>query len=275
MKKLFLTLSVLLSAISGLAAIYVKQQGQTAAFGAGAVAGDLALYGPAGGVAILGGTNAWLGGGKEGDIISGATVGIFSGLAGGAVGQWAAQYLGGVVISGTSINNYVLKGAIGGAIGGAAGGYASGFTAGMITTGDIKEAHKAGLSGLYSGAAIGGVTGAISGYKYAKDNGISPRTGEKILYRAVSEAEYNDILSNGFRSNPDGSGYQEEKLFYRNYKDAVTTTKFYDSKFNQQSIILEVRGPNTNIYTPGYMDFVPTYSVQKQYLPLLKTYKIR
>jgi hypothetical protein len=62
---------------------------------------------------------------------------------------------------------------------------------------------------------------------------------------------------------------------YQNYEDAVTITKFYDSRFNQQSIILEVKGPNTNIYTPGYMDFVPTYSVQQQHLSLLKVYRIR
>jgi hypothetical protein len=49
----------------------------------------------------------------------------------------------------------------------------------MITTGDIRQANKAGLNGLYSGAAIGGITGSMSGYKYAKDNGLNPWTGEE------------------------------------------------------------------------------------------------
>jgi hypothetical protein len=146
MKKLFLTLSVLLLAVSDLSAIYVKQQGQSAAFGAGAVAGDLALYGPAGwaaGGAIVGGTNAYLGGTKGWDIVKGSGIGAISGLAGGTAGQWAAQNIGGVVISGLNVTSPVLEGAIGGAIGGAAGGYAGGFTSGlMIMTGNIREANK-------------------------------------------------------------------------------------------------------------------------------------
>jgi hypothetical protein len=77
------------------------------------------------------------------------------------------------------VTSPVIKGAIGGAIGGAAGGYAGGFTSGLIMTGNIKEANKAGLNGLYSGAAIGGITGSMSGYKYAKDNGLNPWTGER------------------------------------------------------------------------------------------------
>jgi hypothetical protein len=141
MKKLFLTLSVLLLAVSGLSAIYVKQQGQSAAF----VAGEL-----------------------------------------------GAQYHGGVVINGTSISSPILKGAVSGAIGGAAGGYVVGFTAGMITTGDIRQANKAGLNGLYSGAAIGGITGSMSGYKYAKDNNINPWTGKEIT---INSSRTNNISS--------------------------------------------------------------------------------
>jgi hypothetical protein len=82
MQKLFLTLSVLLLAVSDLSAIYVKQQGQSATFGAGAVAGDLALYGPAGWAAdgaIVGGTNAYLGGAKGWDIVKGSVIGTMAG----------------------------------------------------------------------------------------------------------------------------------------------------------------------------------------------------
>lgn len=154
-----------------------------AAFGAGGAAGTLALYGPAGwaaGGAIVGGTNSYLGGAKGWDIVSGAGIGAFSGLAGGAAGQWAAQNIGGVVINGLNVTSPVLKGVIGGSIGGASGGYAGGFTAGLIMTGDIRDANKAGLSGLYSGAAIGGATGALAAYRYAKKNDINPWTGKDL-----------------------------------------------------------------------------------------------
>jgi hypothetical protein len=168
---------------------------RAAAFGAGAVAGDLALYGPAGwaaGGAIVGGTNAYLGEAKGWDIVKGSGIGAISGLAGGAAGQWAAQNIGGVVISGLNVTSPVIKGAIGGAIGGAAGGYAGGFTAGMITTGDIRQANKAGLNGLYSGAAIGTATGAMAGYRYAKSEGRNPWTGKEIAPKA--ESSNNDFF---------------------------------------------------------------------------------
>jgi|GEM_PF-1183607 len=152
-----------------------------AAFGAGAAAGDLALYGPAGwaaGGAIVGGTNTWLGGATSfKDIAMGAGVGAFSGLAGGAVGSWAAQGLGGVVINGFNVTSPVLKVAISGVIRGAAGGYTGGFTGGLLMTGDLSTAHQAGINGMISGAPIGGITGAMGGYAAAKKNDINPWTG--------------------------------------------------------------------------------------------------
>jgi hypothetical protein len=114
--------------------------------------------------------------------VNGSVIGTISGLAGGAAGQWAAQNIGGVVISGLNVTSPVIEGAIGGA----AGGYAGGFTSGLIMTGNIKEANKAGLNGLYSGAAIGGITGSMSGYKYAKDNGLNPWTGKDIAPKVES-----------------------------------------------------------------------------------------
>ena len=152
-----------------------------AAFGAGAGAGTLALYGPGGwaaGGAITGGTNAWLGGATTfGDIAMGTGVGAFSGIIGGAVGQYAAKGLGSVVINGFNITSPVTKGVIGGAIGGAAGGYAGGFTGGLLMTGDFSEAHQAGMSGMITGAPIGGVAGGVGGYAAAKKAGINPWTG--------------------------------------------------------------------------------------------------
>jgi RHS repeat-associated protein len=149
-------------------------------FGAGAASGVLALYGPAGwaaGGAILAGANTALGGGSLNQVGESAIIGTFSGLIGGAAGQWASQGLGGVVINGFRITSPVLKGAIGGMIGGGAGGYAGGFASGFITTGDLSSAHQAGVQGLSSGAAIGFGTGAVAGYATAESSEINPWSG--------------------------------------------------------------------------------------------------
>jgi hypothetical protein len=152
-----------------------------AAFGAGAAAGDLALYGPAGwaaGGAIVGGTNAWLGGATTfGDIVMGAGTGAFSGLAGGAVGTWAASSISPLL---NGIGSPVLKGAISGVVGGAAGGYTGGFTGGLLLTGDFSSAHQSGMSGMWMGAGIGAAAGAGYGFKYAKAKDLNPWTGEKL-----------------------------------------------------------------------------------------------
>jgi hypothetical protein len=175
MKKLFLTLSVLLLAVSDLSAIYVKQQGQSVAFGACAIAGEL-----------------------------------------------GAQYRGGVVINGTFISSFILKGAVsGGAIGGTAGGYAGGFTSGLIMTGDIKEANKAGLNGLYSGAAIGGITGSMSGYKYAKDNGLNLWTGKKVVNTKAFHHDYEYADRVRIRAEQDPTSHN----FPYSFDDAVLSTE--------------------------------------------------
>ncbi len=165
-----------------------------AAFGAGAVGGIGAIYpefgGWAWGGATVGATNAWLGGAKGWDIVKGGGIGAISGVAGGAAGQWAGQNIGGVVINGFNVASPVVKGAITGAIGGAAGGYAGGFTGGLIMTGDLGAANKAGMSGLWSGASVGGVIGAGSGYRYAKNNDINPWTGVKNNSVTIGEGMY-------------------------------------------------------------------------------------
>jgi len=164
-------------------------------FGACAAAGDLALYGPAGwaaGGAILGASNAALGGANGSQIIQGAFVGAFSGLAGGAVGQWAGQGLGGLVVNGFNVTSPVIKGMITGAIGGMAGGYAGGFTGNLLMGGDLKSANQAGLSGMKMGAFIGAGTGAFGGYRYAKQNNINPWTGKSNNSVTIGEGMTTD-----------------------------------------------------------------------------------
>jgi len=164
-----------------------------AAFGAGAVGGVGALYpefgGWAWGGAAVGATNAWLGGASSAsDIAMGACVGAVAGIAGGAAGQWATTATSPLV---SSISSPVARSAVSGIIGGAAGGYAGGFTGGLIMTGDLKSANKAGLSGLYTGASIGGVVGGFAGYRYAKANDLNPWTGRVNPWEPLAPIECN------------------------------------------------------------------------------------
>ncbi|GAB6013454.1 RHS repeat-associated core domain-containing protein [Viscerimonas tarda] len=232
-----------------------------AAFGAGAAAGELALYGPAGwvaGGAIVGATNTWLAGGSTQDIVTNGVIGGVAGLAGGYAGQLGGKLLGGVIINGARVTSPVLQGAITGTIGGATGGYVGGFTAGYIMTGDLAQANKAGLNGAAFGAPIGGISGSISAYRHAVKNEISPWTGKPIntqsqtttVYRVASSQEYADIQNNGIRVNPDGAGYQDGKLFYTSYEDALKGQVLLQ-KYNGESFIIEVAYP-TNIINNSY-----------------------
>jgi hypothetical protein len=57
-------------------------------------------------------------------------------------------------------------------------------------TGDLQEANKNGLKGLWKGAAVGGIVGAGAGYKYSVDNNISPWTGKPLSYNKTLQSQY-------------------------------------------------------------------------------------
>lgn len=177
-----------------------------AAFGAGAVGGIGALYPEFGGWAwgstVVGATNAWLGGSRGWDILREAGIGAVSGIAGGAGGQYAGKYIGGVVINGYRVASPLLKGLINGAITGAAGNYAGAFADGLIETGDFGAANRAGLSGLWSGAIVGCSIGTVSSYAYAKNHGINPITGRPNNSLVIGE---------GMATNPSKGWYGVKK----------------------------------------------------------------
>jgi hypothetical protein len=146
-------------------------------------------------------------------LLQGA-IGGLSGLAGGAVGQWAAK--GGLTLitsAGLKITSPVINGAIGGAIGGAAGGLAGGFTAGftmsMISTkGDFNASLKAGwdtgLKSALTGGGIGIGAGAFAGYRYAKANNLDLWSGKSLNNPNPSNLSTNPY--NGrIVTNPEGS----------------------------------------------------------------------
>ena len=154
-----------------------------AAFCAGGVAGwgglRPELGGWAWGGAIAGATNAWLGGATTAEgILFGGAMGIVSSGAG-ALGGHVGNQFGSVIINGTKIASPTFASTITGALGGFAGGYTGGLAVGLLATGDFSEANDMALDGALSGGVIGAATGFAGRIKYARDNKISPWTGEK------------------------------------------------------------------------------------------------
>ncbi|MFY0689678.1 MAG: hypothetical protein JXQ90_21075 [Cyclobacteriaceae bacterium] len=149
-----------------------------AAFAAGGASGTLSLYGPAGwlaGGAILGGTNAWLGGATSpAEIAAGAGTGALTGLVGGTIGQAIGPFISGLT---DKIASPVLQGISGGAIGGAVTGGLFGGASSAINGGSFWEGAG---NGAIQGAFTGALTGGVSAYAYSKVIGINPWNGQRI-----------------------------------------------------------------------------------------------
>lgn len=137
-------------------------------------------------------------------VLSDAIIGGVSSFAGGVVGGYAGQHIGGVVINGLNIASPVVKGIVGGSIGGMAGGYVGGYVGGYIATkGNHEEAMKIAESGMWQGAVWGGVAGGFSSYYAAKKAGINPWNGK--INNSVTIGE-------GMTSNPDKGWFGIDKI---------------------------------------------------------------
>ena len=237
-----------------------------AAFGAGAASGTLALYGPVGwaaGGAIVGGTNAWLGGATGWDIAKGAGVGVVSGFAGGAVGTWAASSISPLL---NGIGSPVLKGAITGVVGGAAGGYTGGFAGGLIMTGDFNAAHHSGMSGMWMGAGIGWAAGAGYGYKYAVENNINLWTGKPNAIETPYQTPQQKAQEGVNRAIQEIEA-QGGTVLIREVTLEVNGVRVrvdLAADFNGQITLIEVKNgpsagftPNQNIVYPKMIDGIP------------------
>ena len=168
-------------AAAGVAALYTGGAVAGALSAAGASAGTAAALGAAAGGGIQGGVFATMPGG-DGNVFKGVGVGIVSGLVGGGAGHYASQYAGDIMINGLKLSTGpAIQGFVGGAVGGAVGGYTGGFAGGYLTTGNLGDAHNAGIQGLGVGIAIGGASGFSQGYHYAKQNSINPWSGKPQL----------------------------------------------------------------------------------------------
>ena len=155
-------------------------------FGVGAVSGWASLYvGPlaVGAISGLGNyitTQVSQGGWSSLNFDDGVTataIGAATSWAGAKIGGWATKNLGGIF---SSISSPVLRQAAVNSVGGAVSGFAIGTAVSYIQYKDFDRAFSEGVRGGLMGAGIGLTTGAIGGYRYAKENKLSPWTGEKI-----------------------------------------------------------------------------------------------
>lgn len=155
-----------------------------AAFASGAIAGIGGIYpevgGWAWGGAVVGATNAWLSGESGWGIAKGAAIGTLSSGISSYVGQYLDTALGAINFATKEITSPVLNGLVNGAVLGSAYGFVSDFAIALMQGASMQEAFNTSLKG----AAIGGLSGAVfgigNGFKSARENKVSPWTGEKI-----------------------------------------------------------------------------------------------
>jgi hypothetical protein len=168
-----------------------------AAFGSGAAAGVLSLYGPAGwvaGGAIVGSTNAWLTGD---DPIKGGIMGGVTGLVGGAIGSWASAAIGGVVVNGIHVTSPLLQGTIIGSLGSGATGGIMSFGLALFEGANFNDVLNASGKGTAMGLATGAISGAGSAYANSVKNGVNPFNGKVVNVK-------NTTPNYDFTPNPNG-----------------------------------------------------------------------
>ncbi len=211
-------------------------------------AGSAAIMGTNSVIAQTGHNFSGMGNVDWGQVGISSAIGCVSGFAGGAAGYWAAN--SSMLTNG--INSPILRSAVVSPLAAGAGHIAGRTTANLFAGQNLSDAFANSFNGLGSSMIVGGAMGVASTVAVNYANNVNPWTGKNLtqatpktisIYRAVSTDEYKNINSNGLRPNPDGSGYQEGKLFYKSYQDAVNNTSAYDAAFGQKSIIIKIDVP--------------------------------
>jgi RHS repeat-associated protein len=151
----------------------------------------------------------------------------------------------------------------------ASAGLLDGVTAGLSTqlAGSIFG-FDADCADFGAGFALGRGTGialgmVVPGGGEIEALGAAGRAakGETTLYRAVSDAELDDIAKNGLRVDPSGRGYQTEKLFTGSARDAARQAQIAHRLSGQVSTIVEARFPSSVDVLPGHADSMDIFSV--------------
>lgn len=101
----------------------------------------------------------------------------------------------------------------------------------------------------------------LPGVVHLDSDRVRAAKGETTLYRAVSDAELDDIAKNGLRVNPSGRGYQTEKLFTGSAEDAARQAQIAHKLSGQVSTIIEARFPSGVDILRGRADSMDIFSV--------------
>ncbi|MBV6419610.1 MAG: hypothetical protein DAHOPDDO_00833 [Ignavibacteriaceae bacterium] len=231
-------------------------------FGAGAAAGTLALYGPAGwaaGGAIVGASNSALGGAQGWDILTNAAIGGISGIAGGYAASWASANLGGVIVNGLNINaNSAIAGGIYGSVGGVGGAFGGGFTTGLITTGDIGSAFEMGISGIPLGLTTGGIAGFSSNISRNVANNRNWFTGTPNNNLVIGEGMTRvNAIAQDIKSRTIGPDWPENLNPYEQILGEYKSNP-EGLKFNRLYLEYQMR-QNTTFYDAGYTNGISPY----------------
>ncbi len=121
----------------------------------------------------------------------------------------------------------------------------------------------------FAGTAYAGLTLlAVEGYgggafgKVSKELSIAGEEGKTILYRAVSQAELDDIAIHGIRNAP---GYETGKLFATSAQDAANFGRLNYGLDKQPFTIIKTSIPNkySSMLYRGEMDLMQSVSVPK------------
>ena len=254
-------------------------------FGVGAAGAWAGLYiGPVGAGAIIGTGNSIVtqGFGETGTwnssnlswqqtlfdgIIGGITAGVGSKISG-VLSPYVAKFING--FGGQAVQQAIVNGATS-----SASGFALGTCISLSQGKSLGEALEDGGKGALQGLAIGTASGMISGIRTAYKDGENPWTGKSIqtkaetssVYRVASDLESVDIQNNGIRVSPDGSGYQDGKLFYTTYEDALKGQALFQ-RYGQTSSIVEVTYPTPVINNSSllYLDGMNAIMINSRYL---------
>ncbi|GHT79311.1 hypothetical protein AGMMS50262_22820 [Bacteroidia bacterium] len=234
--------------------------GATIAATGGSGASIWAMIGVGAGTgAVTSGTNSVIG--QTGENFSGLNqvdwkqVGISSavGAVGGAAGAGAGYAASNMSFLVNGVSSPVLRSAVISPLAAGAGHVAGGTSANLFVGQSLDEAFSNSFKGIGKSMAFGGALGVASTIGVSYANKVNPWTGKPIIskattvYRVVSEAEYNDIQANGIRVSPDGKGYQDGKLFYPSYEEALRGQSLFQSSYGQKSFIIEATYPQSVI----------------------------
>lgn len=129
---------------------------------------------------------------------------------------------------------------------------------------DFNQALSAGGKGALFGGGLGLMTGGLSGYKYAKDNGLNP-WGETKIYRAVDDFELSVIKETKSFSLQEGG--LESKYFAKTKQDAHWYGK--GLYLEGYKVIEGVTPINIKKYWYPNVD-IGAYNISKEILPYIK-----